>query len=529
MTRNSELINKEIDRLHKRGKGDYQTLLKQVNKSQKIVELNVPQMAASLATQKTVILEFGRGTGKTTIRGDRWGRIAEDMPRSTGLFIGRSYQEILTRILPSLVKGLEMFGFYQNLHYFIGKQPPRSWRNSWGTAYEPPSKFDRYITFWNGMGIHLISQEIKGNGRGLNSDWIDGDEAALLNGETLTEVTDPTLRGTKVAAFRNSRYFGSKFYTSTTPLTPEGKWFIDMQEKSRLSPKDIAFISATCKWNLHNLMEGYMEQAKLNALYEWLYLAEYENVRPNFTKDSFYTLLNPHRHFYQVDASEHYYTLNQKVDCTGDSDLSPHLPLIVGVDWGAAINCLVVCQHSAMANEFRALKDFFVLGSEQKTQDNLFADFIDYYSSFPNKEILLFYDNTGNNQTGITKLTRAELAQQQLQKAGWKVRLMTRGGTNERHAKKHLLWERILTEDSFLLPRFRLNKTNCPTLSISMLHAKAKINLRDGSIAKDKSSERSTKVKRQFATDLSDAIDSPISAMFDHLIDNQGGILPSTI
>jgi len=525
----SDLIKQRIKELHDRGSGDFQTLFRQVKKNQKVIQLNVPQMVTAMARQKTVVAEMGRGTGKTTGRGERWSRILKEMPRSTGLFIGPSYQAILTRIVPSLVQGLEMFGLYRNLHYFIGQQPPRSWRKHWGVAYQPPAKYDRYITFYNGVGVHLISQEVAGDGRGLNSDWIDGDEAALLSGEKLNENTDPTLRGTNTFEFKNASLFGSRFYSSTTPLTPEGKWFTDYEEKARMYPNENAFISATCKWNMHNLRPGYLEEARRNSIYVWVYEAEYDNKRPKFTKDAFYTLLDPDIHLYTKYNYSHYTEVGQSIDCRGDKDLTPSNPLILGVDWGASINCLTVNQYLRSINEYRTLKDMYVLGSDQEIQDDLFKKFIDYYQYHQpnNKDIFLYYDNTGNNKTGITVLTRAELAKKQLEAAGWNVRLMTDGGTNPHHDKKHLIWERILSGDTRHLPTYQMNKENCPYLYISMKHAKTKQGSK-GEIKKDKRSESSSKIARQYATDLSDANDAPIIGMFGHMVQHDNYLLPDT-
>lgn len=492
---------------------------------QKKVELTLPQIVAGLAQQKTLILEWGRGAGKTTIRGYRWSQILREMPRSTGMHIGPSYQFILTRIVPSLVQGLEMFGIYKDLHYFIGRQPPRSWRNAWGKAYQPPERYDKYITFWNGVGVHLISHDVPGDGRGLNTDWIDGDEAAMLDPNKLQENTDPTLRGTRKSAFEKSRYFGSRIYTSSTPIAPEGKWFTDYEEKARQDPAGIAFISATCRHNLHNLRAGYLEEARKNAYSEWVYLAEYENVRPRFTKDSFYALLNPDLHLYSNYDYGYYDMPDKHVDCRGDADLVAGQPIILGVDWGAAINCLTVSQHLRSLNEFRTLKDFYVLGEDQKIQDDLFRDFARYYEHHNTKKLYLYFDNTGNVRTGNTRMTRAEQARKILREQGWEVSILTTGNTNPLHELKYLLWQAILREEDQRFPRFRINKHNARHLYISMKHARTTQGRR-GEIKKDKSSERSSKIPRQEATDLSDAMDSPIFQMFHTLLRQHSGGLP---
>ncbi|MEO0626896.1 MAG: hypothetical protein AAFY91_07885, partial [Bacteroidota bacterium] len=68
-------IHKAIERLHERESGDYESLLRQIGKRQRRVELNIPQMLASLASTDLLALEWGRGTGKTTQRGSRYSTI----------------------------------------------------------------------------------------------------------------------------------------------------------------------------------------------------------------------------------------------------------------------------------------------------------------------------------------------------------------------------------------------------------------------------------------------------------------------
>lgn len=520
-------IKAAIERLHDRSSGDFQTLLRQVEKRQRKIELNIPQAVAAIATQKELYLEWGRGTGKTTFRGFRWSERLRQMPRSTGLFIGPSYQFILTRILPSLQQGLEMFGLYEGLHYFIGKEPPRSWRKEWGRAFQPPKKYDRYITFYNGMGVHMISQDVPGDGRGLNSDWIDGDEAGILNPNKLQENTDPTLRGTNVQAFRDKPLFGSKDYTSSTPLTPEGVWFTNKEQAAREEPARIAFISATCEYNKHNLRDGYLEEAKRNAYAHWVYEAEYLNKRPSFTANAFYALLSEEQHAYTNYDYNFYQVPGQVVDCRGDADLVKGLPLILGIDWGAAINCLSVAQFLPSDNEHRILKDMYVLGDEQKIQDDLFADFATYYQHHSTKTVELWYDPTGNIKTGNTRRTRAEQAKRVLEQHGWQVSLMTTTRTNPEHSGKHFIWERLLKEDQGHLPCIRVNKANCPNLWISMRNARTRTG-RHGEVKKDKSSERSKSILRQHATDLSDANDAPVVGRYGYMLQYSGGLLPDT-
>ena len=518
-------LQKEIDKLKKSGGGDYERLIQQVAANRKYVRLNLPQLMATLSKSRTLVLEWGRGTGKTTILGHRIQSLAREMPRSTGLFVGPTYQAILTRIVPSLVQGLEMFGLYQDLHYFIGRLPPERWRTSWGKSYQPPRKYDNYITFWNGMGIHLISQDVPGDGRGLNSDFILGDEAALLDARKLQENTDPTLRGTNTYEFKRSHLFGSRMYMSSTPLTPEGAWMLEYEQKAMKDPKGFNFISASCEHNAQNLKPGFLEEAKQNSIANWIFEAEYLNIRPKFQKDSFYLLLDADKHLYNNYDYSFYDKVGKKPDCRGDADLVKGLPLILGVDWGAAINSMSINQHIKTINEYRTLKSLYVLGENAETQDDLFRKFAEYYEHHDTKVVYLWYDNTGNIRTGHTKMTRAEQARELLRQLGWTCHLMTSGSSNPHHEMKYQLWQILLAEDRPGAIRYRMNRGNCRELYISMKNARTTQGAK-GDVKKDKSVERKGSLPRQEATDLSDANDSPIFGMFHHLLQGSGSFMP---
>jgi hypothetical protein len=517
-----------IEALHEREGGNYQQLIGQ--SEPRLIELNIPQVFAAYTPQMMRVLEWGRGTGKTTTLARQVRDCVVKMPRSTGLFIMPNYQFGLTRIIPSLVKGLEMYGLYQNLHYFIGEKPPRRWRKSWGRAYEPPDNYKRYITFWNGTGMHLISHDVPGDGRGLNSDWIIADESALLDPSKLQENTDPTRRGTNQNVFGDNPLLGLRLYVSSTPITPQGRWMFKLEDLARETPKKVMYHRATCQYNLHNLRPGYLEEAEAEAYNSWVFDAEYKCIRPKFTIDSFYPLFDSDKHCYREHTvnGNHYHLLSATQDSRGDLDLTRGVPLIIGMDWGASINCLTINQYLQSINEYRTLRDMFVLGENQEMQDDLFIKLDKHYKPHQAscKIINLWYDNTGNIKTGNTRQTRAEQAKSQLEALGWQVNLMTNGYVNPHHENKYNLWTQIHGEKDRRLPRYRVNYYQTQNLQASMGNAQTAIG-RNGETKKDKSIEKSKKVDRQHATDLSDANDAPIYGLFGHMLYSSAGALPA--
>ena len=521
----ASLIKAEIDRLHKRASADHHTLLRQVEGTFRPVRYNLAQMIAAHAIEraKWSFLEWSRGTGKSDFIAYYLNAVQKDMPRSTGMMIGPTYQKMLTETLPSTQLGLERIGIFKDLHYFIGRRAPKSWK--WPHAYQPPDKYDRYISFWTGSGIHLVSQDVTGGGRGLNADYEVSDESALLDPEKMQANTGPALRGSNKYEFSKSKFFVSRLHASSTPLTLNGRWFTSMEEKAYLNPDRIKFLRADCRVNLHNLADNYLEDAKASALNVTIYKAEYLNIRPSMVVDGFYNLLDENKHAYNNYNYTHYHGLGVSIDSRGDADVIASKPLTLGVDWGSVINCLTVCQH--VGRDFRALKSMYALGSDNETQTDLFKKFADYYQHHKTKHIYLWYDKTGNVKIGAVKGTRASLAKKYLESRGWTVQLMTRGGRNAILEDRFDLWQLILKEEDPRYPRFRINMSNARELWISMSFAKTKFSAK-GQLTKDKRSEQSSKVLRQHATDLSDAIDAPVYGMFAPILYSLGRSLPET-
>lgn len=522
-----ELIRTEIVKLHARNKGDWQTLAGQVDVHYKPIEYNFAQLCAILApsTVRELDLEWGRGTGKTTVMATFTRHIAKDLPRGAFQWLVPTYQKFLTEIIPAYIHALEMQGLYKDLHYFIGRRPPAAWK--WPEPYKPPVRYDNFITFWNGFGFNLISQDITGSGRGLSTDGEFADEVAMLDHKKMEEDSTPSIRGSNAREFAHRRWFDFRLKASSTPLTQAGAWFTERQEMAMLDGHRHQFHRANCLCNLHNLKPGYLEDAGKKAHDKTTFEAEYLNIRPRFVRGGFYSLLNEERHTYvNFDYGHYANQVGIVADCRGDSDRVDNQSLILGIDFGAAINSMVVNQYLPHRNEIRALKNFYSKGADGKTQDDMCEAFCQYYFHHPVKELTLWYDATGNHATGNTKLNKAQQVEQYLNLKGWKCRRLSVNGTNPRHFEKYNLWERVLAEDTLAMPRFRINKQNCRETYLSMLNAKSKTS-DNKEVKKNKGQERHDNPKRELATDLSDAEDQVVFGMFYHLMRSFDSYLPS--
>src|SRR5690606_39030183 len=195
----------------------------------KEIELTIPQFIISIAPQKRKFAEMGRGAGKTTIMGKHMRDLVLEMPRASFALVGATYTQLLSRTLPSAIEGLEMFGFYQDVDYVVGRCGKR---HGYEMPFQPPQQWNNVIHFANGSIFQLVSLDNPNSGRGLNSYAEVGDESLMLDPEKLYNNVKTTNRAQK-KEFEKCKLLGSEFYVSSTPVTRKGAWFIEMEAKAK--------------------------------------------------------------------------------------------------------------------------------------------------------------------------------------------------------------------------------------------------------------------------------------------------------
>lgn len=352
---------------------------------------------------------WGRGTGKSFINGWEINQIIRLMPRSITSITGRTFGQLLTRTLPSSFKLLESLGHSRyNAKtgygtYVINEKPPAHFI----TPYEKVLKYDNFISFINGTGFLLLSQERIGSARGPNVDREIVDEALTINKERYDQETSPTNRA-------NLDIFGPKSknpvrihrgfrYVSSMPFMPEQKWLLDYasyyeaeagiqifeiwnrivklqlelisavktqntvlfrsiwNETQRLKQKITPFTSkdgllftlANAFDNLENLGMSYIvrEYDKQTML---TFMIEILNWVIDRVENCYYAI-DTRRHVYYDAANEPFirsFAKNtnydfgklEKHDSRFDLDCDPNQPLEVTPDWGAKISLFSIAQ-----------------------------------------------------------------------------------------------------------------------------------------------------------------------------------------
>jgi len=480
------------------------------------IKFNVPQALFAMVQRKETYLEWGRGTGKSTVIAWRIKDIVKHMPRSKNGIVGSTYQQLLTRTLPSTIEGLELLGFKKDVHYFVGKRPPPEWK--WEEAYQPPLTFDNYITFYNGTGFQLISLDNPNSGRGLNLDSVIGDEAALMDFEKLSYNVLLSNRG-NIHRFKHTYLHHSLLFASTTPVTVRGKWFTQQEEKANQDPNKISYIIAPSTYNFENLGVDFFRINKRLST-QLMYNAEIMCIRPTRSATGFYPAFDEIIHTY-LASNDNYvfgseYDLNILKGKVPDADVL-NAPIDVACDYGAKINTLVCGQ--LVSERFNVLNAMFV--KTPKTIADLAAEFCQYYSFHKCKEINYIVDHTAipRNANGSSY---ADEFQKVMEQNGWSVNRIYVGQAPH-HAVKYVFMDQLLKEETQSLPRVRFNAENCKYLIISIQQAAVKEG-RNG-VEKDKTPERNQHAIDEETTHFSDAFDTLVYFKFKDGLAQRGSFV----
>jgi hypothetical protein len=368
------------------------------------VHLNSPQYLSVINSAPSEVNIEGRGTGKSYKIGWEISQIVRIMPRSVTAITGRTFGQIYTRTLPSSLKFLASIGYKKDEDYVIGIKPPRGWQ----IPYETITKFDNFISFSNGTGFLLLSQEREGSARGPNIDREIVDEAITLHKERYDQEVSPANRG-------NEEHFG-KFsskpvpqhhgfrYVSSMPYAQDQKWLLDygnyyQQEagiflfdiwnrivkmqiqlieakhindnklfkdiwneivrlKKQITPfvskSGVLFVLANAFDNLQNLGFSYIlrEYEKQSML---TFLIEILNWIIDKVEDCYYHL-DSQKHIYYdaydddyirtlANDSEYDISTMNPANCQFDLDCDPSRALEVVPDWGSNLNLFSVGQE----------------------------------------------------------------------------------------------------------------------------------------------------------------------------------------
>ena len=532
----------------------------------KPLHFNRPQMRFIATLMMSAVSIWGRATGKSSLIAWLMHLIVENLPRSAWALCGQTYQQILTRTLPSTIASLERIGYIQGVHYVIGVKPLKHFAR----PFEAPQKWDHTICFANGTAFHLVSLDGGGgSARGLNLDGVLADESLTLNKEKFDDEVLPANRGNERQVWAGHRLHHGVFHFTSMPYGNQGKWLLEGSKHYQDSGKDYEALSreliklqlkyidnkdrearrrvwvdiqdltrqlryyvdgdgqlyseANVFENLTNVGIRYLEQLR-RLLTDFTFRVEVLNQRPTTVEAGFYPTLDTAKHAYEAFNYSHLNgedfnverlkRLSEFPDSRQDADCDSALPLRLAPDYGGKATFITVVQLHPKVREVRFLNAFFVKHPELIR--HLCKQFVDYYAFHLNKRLTFIEDaEHGNNRMQNSDETYNQLFVRLLREAGWKVEVQKLGRTPGYHTR-YLLAHELLAELDPAQPRIRFNKYHCKQVLIAMQLTEIKEGPKG--IEKNKTSEKLASVPSEEATHFTDTVDLHFLSLEDTVL-----------
>lgn len=506
--------------------------------------LNRAQQEHLLISPNTAIIIAGRRFGKSFgVAAPTVIRNVHEMPRSTGAFISDTFKQANMRTLPALISGLEHFGFKRDVHFVIGKRPPKSL--GFAKPYIEPVRYDDVMSWYNGTIMVVISQDVPMSSNSMTLDWLVGDEAKGLDFDKLKDETLPANGGT-TRYFSDCPHHHGILFISDMPVLKSAAWLLNYREKMDTEVIEaIQGLMAEYHY-LNTLDDSEYKKKKLSevlrlvddlrriAVYyrEW---STFENVdivglsyikqmkrdlpplvfqtsilsrRIGKVKTGFYPNFNERIHCYidnnntRIWDNAYSYT-GEENSCIYDGDVDLRKPICVAFDYNANINWLVAGQPSG--SKIKIIKSFYVK-YERKLRE-LVDDFCKYYRTHVTRMVVFYFDSTAIGQNyAVGKDDYAAVIREQFSKNDWTV-IAKYLGNPFKHSLKYSILNDCFTGAKHLIPLF--NKDNNYALLLSIQQAEVYIGAKG--FQKYKGGEKLAETEDdllEYRTDGSDAFDT---------------------
>jgi hypothetical protein len=209
---------------------------------------------------KDTVLLAARGTFKTS-RGIALYimEMVEQMPGSTGVGIGLSFEHLERNTLPPLRLGFIDLGWIEGVDFVIGKKPPDDWESP--VLGVVNNNYKHTISFPNGCVIQLISLSVKASANGVSAQWGFLDECKFMNEKDLASEIFPIFRGLD-HLFKHCHGYLSKFFATDKLADPaQIKWLL--KKRKHNDPKRVSVILAL--QNKFDELTVQLENAGINA------------------------------------------------------------------------------------------------------------------------------------------------------------------------------------------------------------------------------------------------------------------------
>ena len=517
---------------------------------QKKVYFNDPQRLTQLIGANTTVIVAGRRTGKTdSIAAPFVLRNMQRMEGSTGGIVVPTFKHGLTNTLPGLFTAWKRWGDVKDLHYVVGKRPPKGFKK----PITEPADYEHVITFYNGSVAIIISQDRPGSSNSLTLSWVLVDEAKFIDYQKLKDETLPANGGIKTYFGRHS-YNHSLMILSDMPQTQRGSWFLhyrekmdvdlikgieatvyeiwrqkerikEMKRKGQKVPeylrKELRRLDADLNKmrsvavyykeyssieNIQLLGENYIRQMKRDLTpltFQTSILCQRIGIR----KDGFYSSMKE-KHKYNASDFAYLDSLGYDfdegaLDCRADKDLNQMAPICIGMDYNANINWIVAGQPDG--RRLNILESFFV--KFERKIPALVEEFCTYYAWHDNKTVIYYYDATalGSNYA-VNDQDFHWVVCHEFERHGWNV-VDVYLGNPMRHDEKYLLINQAFAGKQRLMPFFNRQNNDDLILAIQTAQVyRGRLGFR-----KNKSDEKNDETEEnllEHRTDGTDAFDT---------------------
>lgn len=366
-------------------------------------------------------------------------RNIQQMPRGQHAIVAATYKQALTRTLPGTIHALNRMGYFEGLHFYVGRKAPD--KANFSLPYIQPKDWTHYIHWYNGSVCPIVSQDVQYSSNSLTLTSLIADEAKALNHSKLVDETLPAI--TPMVYFQSCPWDGSQTYVTDMPTNKTGLWLLDKEkdmnpdvidliegllvelfqtkQKSTDSffyrkkiedlKKEIAFyqkeavlfIVADILDNLEIVGESYVKD-RYRDLPLNRFLTSIMSYKLKLTEGGFYAALSE-KHYYEAydiaylsnfrkdDGSLDYMRASKATfNCSQDTDIDKEQPLYIALDTNININWIVVGQPHYNKRTLKVIKSFYA--KHPRMLQEVCEDFAEYYKDLPHKRVVFYFDHT---------------------------------------------------------------------------------------------------------------------------------------
>ena len=491
------------------------------------IKLNRSQALIKMVNANVTYVVGPRANGKTFSIGDRIEHLSEVMPRTQILLLSDTYERLETKVIPNILNYFVEAGLVENEDYVTFKRPPEFFIK----PLIPLKKFDRVISFRDGMALCLISGNTEGSANAFNAQALITDEAKFVK-ESHVTAARKVLRGAfslygHLPEYRSQWFFTDKYPEKGTNIkwimakrklnndnlvkavttlqyriyeldvlignSPNDAVFYELKKEktvieeklNRVRKEMVYFCEGLPYENIDNLGEKYYRDLRRD-LKKYEYEIAIENRDPDVVENAFYPALNSRQHYhFNMD------------------DVNPDKPLSIAFDYNWYITPMVVAQKGKInGNDFETIN--IVAGIHTLADGGIDATcklFAETFKNHKTKKVNFIFDHTAVGRNPGREPYYV-LVHKKLTELGWYVNDCYVGAASEYNIRFETIKKAMVKQNEGSL---LFNKVRCEYLLLSLQQAGA---IASGGVTKkDKSQEKNRNYPAEETTDYSEAFD----------------------